>query len=94
VFASLLRQETDLTAIQSTDMVTGLTTSAQWQLFFTIFDPETFADFQVHGAVTDLQLVIATPEPDVGGMLVIGAGMLGLALLRRRQLPAAIFITR
>jgi hypothetical protein len=94
VFASLLRQEQDLTLIQSTDMVAGLTTPAQWRFFFTILDPETFTSYQVFGAVTDLQQVIAAPEPDVAGLLVIGLGMFGLALRRRRQLPAASFITR
>lgn len=94
VFASLIRQEPDLTLIQSTDMVTGLTTPAQWRLFFSVFDPETTTQFQVHGAVTDLQQVIETPEPGVAGLLAIGLVVLGLALRRRRQLPAASFITR
>jgi hypothetical protein len=94
VFATLLRQEHDLTLIQSTDMVTGLTTPAQWRIFFSIIDPETFNTYQLHGAVMDLQQVSDTPEPGVAGLLVIGAGMLGLAMRRRRQLPAASFITR
>jgi hypothetical protein len=93
VFATLVRTEFDLDVIQSTDMMFGLTTTPRWDFFFSIFDPETFNGPQVHAVVTDLhQVAVTTPEPGTVGLFVLGLGM--LALRRRRQLPAASFITR
>jgi hypothetical protein len=89
VFASLIRLERDLSVIQSTDMVTALTTPAQWRIFFSLVDTQTFNTYQVYGAVTDLRQVVTTPEPGVGGLLALGLGMLGLAMRRRRSTAAS-----
>jgi hypothetical protein len=90
VFADLVRSEFDLTQIQSTDMLLGLTTPAEWDFFFTVFQPETGIGTQVHGIVTDLQQVaIATPEPGTVGLFVVGLGILGLVALRRRSTAAS-----
>lgn len=83
-FASLIRTEFDLSVIESTDMLLGLTTTTRWDFFFTIFDPETGDGSQVHGIVTNLQQVIEAPEPGTVGLFIAGLGMLGLSRRRRR----------
>lgn len=88
---SLTRAEFDFTQIQSTDMLLGLTTPAEWHFFFTIFAPATGVGTQVHGMVTDLRQVVTAPEPGTAGLFVVSLAMLGLATRRRRQ-PAASFI--
>jgi hypothetical protein len=94
VFASLIHTQFDLDVIQSTDMLLGLTTAPSWDFFFTIFDPETGEGPQVHAIVTNLRQVVEAPEPGTAGLFIAGLGMLGLAVRRRRQAPAASFITR
>jgi hypothetical protein len=83
VIAQLVRLEPDLTLIQSTDMLLGLTTPAQWGLFLTFQIPLTQTTYQIHGTVTDLQQAIAVPEPGTARLLIVGLGLLGLAARRR-----------
>ncbi|HKQ15066.1 MAG TPA: PEP-CTERM sorting domain-containing protein [Steroidobacteraceae bacterium] len=83
VFAQLVRLEPDLTVIQSTDMLLGLTTPAEWSLFLTFRIPRTQPIYQIHGNVTDLQQAIAVPEPDTARLFIVGLALLGVAARRR-----------
>jgi hypothetical protein len=82
VSASLIRTEFDLSAIQSTDMLSGLTTTPRWDFAFSFLDPETSSDYQVQGIVTNLRQASEVPEPGTVTLLILGLGMLGL---RRRD---------